>query len=271
MSIVYRSAPISGLEALYCLSDFSFTEHLHSGHVVWLNTGCGEHFRIKGTSAILQPGSLSIIEAGVIHANHPCAPGRRQLRSLYLEETFFADLARKFDLPGHRPPMMRSQVVTDPVLWQTMAALHAALMANEDGFALETAVMSVFHQLLTGCGAMQPLGRRSPGDNGLRLQRITTYLHEHLEEQVSLDLLAGIADCSVVHLIRLFRAQVGTTPHEYLTQIRLERARQLIIAGLSLADAAFKSGFADQSHLTRNFRQRYGLPPGAYRMQYKQC
>ncbi len=270
MSIVYRSAPISGLEALYCLSDFSFTEHLHSGHVVWLNTGCGEHFRIKGTSAILQPGSLSIIEAGVIHANHPCAPGRRQLRSLYLEETFFADLARKFDLPGHRPPMMRSQVVTDPVLWQTMAALHAAIMTGEDAFAVENVVMLVFQHLLTSCGAMQ-VPTRQPEDNGLRLQRIITYMHEHLEEQVSLDLLAGIADCSVVHLIRLFRAQVGTTPHEYLTQIRLERARQLIIAGLSLADAAFKSGFADQSHLTRKFRQRYGLPPGAYRMQYKQC
>jgi AraC-like DNA-binding protein len=46
---------------------------------------------------------------------------------------------------------------------------------------------------------------------------------------------------------------------------RLERARQLIAAGGPLADAAAASGFADQSHLTRQFKQAYGVAPGTWR------
>jgi hypothetical protein len=52
MSIVYRSTSLPGLEALSCRSDFPFIAHLHSSHVLRLHTGCGEHFRIKETSAI---------------------------------------------------------------------------------------------------------------------------------------------------------------------------------------------------------------------------
>ena len=65
MSLIYRSATLPGLEALSCRTDFSFGAHIHSGAVLWLNSASGEHFSVKGRSEILQPGCVSLIEAGV--------------------------------------------------------------------------------------------------------------------------------------------------------------------------------------------------------------
>jgi len=63
---------------------------------------------------------------------------------------------------------------------------------------------------------------------------------------------------------RDFRACLGTSPYRYLVMRRLDRARALIRSGTPLAEAALRCGFADQSHMTRQFKQAYGLSPGRY-------
>ena len=59
-----------------------------------------------------------------------------------------------------------------------------------------------------------------------------------------------------------FPRRLGTSPYRYLVMRRLDRARSAITSGHSLAEAAFASGFADQSHMTRQFKQAFGLTPG---------
>jgi AraC-like DNA-binding protein len=66
-------------------------------------------------------------------------------------------------------------------------------------------------------------------------------------------------------LIRVFRAEVGLTPHAYVVDVRVRRAQALLKEGASPADAAARVGFADQAHLTRAFKARVGVAPGAYR------
>ena len=61
-----------------------------------------------------------------------------------------------------------------------------------------------------------------------------------------------------------FRACFGTSPHRYLIGGRLDRVQAEIARGISLADAAYAAGFADQSHMTRHFKSRFGLTPGRY-------
>jgi AraC-like DNA-binding protein len=79
--------------------------------------------------------------------------------------------------------------------------------------------------------------------------------------------LADIArecNASPFQLIRAFHAAFGVPPHTWLMQVRLRRARALLVRGESISAAAYACGFVDQSHLTRVFKRYYGMTPGAF-------
>jgi len=87
-----------------------------------------------------------------------------------------------------------------------------------------------------------------------------------LDDQLSLQSLAQESGYSRVHFVRMFRAATGRSPHNYLLNLRIERARELLSnPGLSLTDIALACGFSSHSHFTRVFRQFLGVTPSEYR------
>ncbi len=76
-----------------------------------------------------------------------------------------------------------------------------------------------------------------------------------------LEAVTGRDRWSLSHDFRMF---YGTSPYRYLTMRRLDAVRRLLLAGLSLADAAQDAGFADQSHMTRHFLKTFGITPGRW-------
>jgi AraC family transcriptional regulator len=94
------------------------------------------------------------------------------------------------------------------------------------------------------------------------LQRLRDYVVAHLDEPIEVAALANIAGRSPFHFSRVFRRSVGTTPHRYVVHLRLQRAIELVRDGrLGLAEIAARTGFADQSHLSRWARRVHGVPP----------
>lgn len=83
---------------------------------------------------------------------------------------------------------------------------------------------------------------------------------------LSLRTLAAQAGLSPHHFARLFRKTTGTSQHQFVLAQRLEKAQRLLReTKVTLADLALDAGFANQSHLTRMFKRRFGLTPRAYR------
>ncbi|MBN9102241.1 MULTISPECIES: AraC family transcriptional regulator [unclassified Pseudonocardia] len=113
------------------------------------------------------------------------------------------------------------------------------------------------------------LFRETGGPDGLSFRQervVRDYIQQHLGESLSLDDLAGVVGLSRYHFARRFRASTGAPPHEFLLRQRVERARALLERTNSpLLDIACVCGFADQSHMTREFKKRVGVTPGRYR------
>ena len=110
--------------------------------------------------------------------------------------------------------------------------------------------------------APQAQGGLSPG----AMRRVREYVEVHLGESVDLSTLAGVAGLSVHHFARQFKQSAGVTPHAYLTQKRVERARKMLVqTDLPLAEIAFTVGFFDQGHLARHFRHMLGTTPREFR------
>lgn len=106
------------------------------------------------------------------------------------------------------------------------------------------------------------------GFGAARRQRIAEYVASNLERPLSVALLAKQEDLSIDRFSRLFRLSFDCAPHQYVLKVRIERARELLACqDLSLAEIAFATGFADQSHLTRHFKRCFGTPPRQWRKQ----
>jgi AraC-like DNA-binding protein len=96
------------------------------------------------------------------------------------------------------------------------------------------------------------------------VRRARAFLHDALADKITLDELAAHAGMDKFHLVRAFRHQVGLPPYEYLTHLRVSRARELLRRGVLVAEAAQAVGFYDESQLHRHFRRIVGVPPGVY-------
>lgn len=98
------------------------------------------------------------------------------------------------------------------------------------------------------------------------MRRVLQYVETHLGDSIELAELAGVAGLSLFHFARQFKQSEGMSPHQYLMRKRIERAQELLArTELSVSEIAFAAGFADQSHLTRQFRHLIGMAPGQFR------
>jgi AraC-like DNA-binding protein len=104
-----------------------------------------------------------------------------------------------------------------------------------------------------------------------REQRIVSVVRAVLEDsfadasETSLAMLARRTGVTPFRVIRAFRQVTGLAPHQYLVQVRVERARQFLAEGEGPSSVAAMTGFVDQSHLTYHFKKHLGITPGNYR------
>lgn len=99
-----------------------------------------------------------------------------------------------------------------------------------------------------------------------QLWQVLEYINEHLDQNIKLADLAALLSISQFHFSDLFKQSIGITPHQYLLQQRIERAKQLLIeSDRSILEIALLCGFNSHSHLSKQFRQLTGMTPKAYR------
>ena len=100
------------------------------------------------------------------------------------------------------------------------------------------------------------------------LRRVIDHVHGHLAENVSLRTLADVSGLSTFHFARLFRASTGLSPHRFIIQCRVDKARDMLREGSrSIAEVALAVGFCDQSHFAMHFKRRCGKTPRAYQVE----
>jgi AraC family transcriptional regulator len=98
------------------------------------------------------------------------------------------------------------------------------------------------------------------------LRRVREALADDAATAWDVRALARHAGVHPVHLARAFREHYGASPGEWLRERRLEQARERLLADSApLSEIALAAGFSDQSHFTRAFRARFGIPPGRFR------
>ncbi|MFD8224659.1 AraC family transcriptional regulator [Streptomyces massasporeus] len=198
--------------------------------------------------------TVSLLPPHVPHNGSPVTPEGFRKRVLYLDGTHLGDefIGAAVDRPDLRDPLLRRRV----------GQLHGALGRPGEELEAESRLLFVGERL-RGHLRGDPVSPR-PADPVLA-RRLRELLDERIVEGVALREAAGLLGVHPAHLVRAFSAAYGIAPHQYLTSLRVGRARRLLLEGRSPGDTAVAAGFYDQSHLTRHFRRLVGVPPGRYK------
>ena len=94
---------------------------------------------------------------------------------------------------------------------------------------------------------------------------IRNYIENNYDQDLNLDLIAHMRYVSKFHMIRIFKRYYGFTPHQYLTTIRIQKAKEFLLAGKSVSETCFLCGFESLSSFSGLFKRRTTFSPSAYK------
>ncbi|MBW4577954.1 MAG: AraC family transcriptional regulator [Tildeniella nuda ZEHNDER 1965/U140] len=251
---------------------FEIAEHQHTMHVI-AHSPISNHFPASSTGErwldskvcheTRHQGEIAIVPAGVTHRCNWNASV--EFMVLAIEPVLLQQVGQDaVDVDQiELPPQFMNQV--DPLIQGIFLTLREELEFGKIGsnLLIDSLKTTLATHLLRNYCTFQP--RRFGNETGLsqfRLGQIKEYINEHLNWDLKLIELSAIAQLSPYHFLRLFKQHMGITPHQYILQQRIERAKHLLQhSNLSIADIAVRTGFSDQSHLTRCFKGRFGVTP----------
>lgn len=252
----------TGVEAVRArFAAHAYDAHRHDDWLVGVTERGVQDFFCRGARQRSTAGRIILIEPDEAHDGQAGAPGGFAYRMLYLPQRWLRSGLAEV---GRGEPGFATCLHDDPALGAAIHAATAALFGLGERLATDAALDAVLQRLRPHLG--RPVRTTAARRDGRVARRAREYLHDALTANPGADALARLAGASDrFHLARSFREAYGTSPHAYLVQIRLVRARHLLAGGERPADVAAACGFADQSHLGRWFRRAYGLTPATYR------
>lgn len=137
---------------------------------------------------------------------------------------------------------------------------------------LESTSVQIVIELLrhVNSNVKKRMNRRETGTRESILKAID-YLNDHYNQKLSNAELLEIANLSPYYFIRLFKKETGKTPHEYLLNIKIEKAKELLAyTGYSITEICFLCGFTEHSHFSKVFKKTTGITPLSYRKKFRQ-
>lgn len=231
-----------------------FAPHRHDTYGIGWTVAGVQAFRYRGEGRICLPGQYHVLHPDELHDGRPGTPAGFAYRIAHIDPALI-----QAALGGRPLPF-----VPGGVLDGRAARLPAALWRLEEpiaGMAGVEAVAAVADTLLAAAGAPPAPARPLPL---AALARARQAIADDPARALAAAQLERIAGLDRWTLARRFRDAYGTSPTRFRTLRQLDHARAAIRAGLPLAEAAGAAGFADQSHLTRQFKRAYGMTPGVW-------
>jgi AraC-like DNA-binding protein len=142
---------------------------------------------------------------------------------------------------------------------------HGTMLSTKDKILTAMA----FQMLWLYIGEAETLGEEHDSDSHQRIPRAQLFIHDHLADKLTLDLIAKKVSLSKPQLIRIFKQELGLTPMNYVWQRRTQAAIEMLKhSGLSIQTIAERCGFESRYHFTRRIKAVTTFSPRALRHDY---
>ncbi|MGE0240279.1 MAG: AraC family transcriptional regulator [Parvibaculaceae bacterium] len=246
---------IERIEAYF--AGHAYDPHRHDTYALGFTISGVQSFDYRGRRADSRSGNAIVLHPDEVHDGRAGAEHGFRYRMLYIEPRLIAEALRG---RANALPFLRAAVSSDPRLLRALATALADLSRPFEPLERDKIVAEIADALLALDASLKPPVPFAA--SVVAIDRARAFLDANFTRVVASEELEAITGLDRYALARHFRRRLGTSPYRYLTMRRLGRVKSAIATGHSLADAACIGGFADQSHMSRQFKRAFGLTPG---------
>jgi AraC family transcriptional regulator len=241
-------------------------EHLHEMHILTMVTSAtsiDQSIDGKSQRNLVGHNNAFILPAGAIHR----CDWRQDIEFMFvgIDPHVFRQLGQELVNPDRIELIPHFATIEDPLLQGILLTLRQEMTTiglNTPLFVDQLKTTLAMH-LLRRYGVHKV--QISTCHDGLprhKLSQVIDYIAAHLDQDLALEELAQQVGMSLFYFGRMFKQSLGITPHQYVIQQRVERAKQLLCQDeRSIADIALACGFANQGHLNYQFKRLTGVTP----------
>jgi len=248
----------------------SFAPHYHEAFAIGVveEGALSNSFRCKFQGVVTQ-GEIISIFPGDVHTGRPVGDQGVAYRMMYLPSKIISEIFQvEFIEDEMIKQSFKKEKINNNQIHQ-FVCLHQILQDSERSqIEQECMLVSTLVRLFNSHNKYENPGRvRMENHRGIDIVR--DYLCFNYSENITLNQLSAMASMSPYHFLRIFQKQVGSSPHAFQTQLRIEQAKRLIIQEERVTDVGVQVGFYDQSHFIKSFKSLVGVTPGKYLYQFK--
>lgn len=243
------------------LDGIGFEKHFHEEYSISL-VHHGEHFfSVSENKYKINQGFIRNINPYQIHATFESSWSYVNLMpTIDLMQSIAAEMSvksLKVNAIAFKP------IIVDRLTTRLFQNAYYHLNAKGDKFALESSVIELFSHMIKQHSFNEIVEESMQIKVSDKINRALNYMNEYcLDGDISLEEVARVTALNKYYFIREFKRQYGITPIYYLNIKRINKAKEMLLAGTPLCDIAYDCGFNDQAYFTNVFRKFFGYSPG---------
>lgn len=244
-----------------------YPPHAHDTHCLAVITGGALAVDVQGQRRICRRGDIVVIDADVVHAGSAADEGRWKMRAEHVQPAALADYCERLGIRRQERFELKSPFLVDAELSGHLYGVNWCSEKDDDPFkrseVLACAIVGLYAR-----HARHPHALPAVRQESTLVRAVKDRLREDLHARITLPTLAAEFGVTPFVLLRAFVRQAGLSPHAFQQQERVRTAVPMLRAGKPIAEVGARTGFADQSHFTRVFKQQTGVTPKVYQAAF---
>lgn len=253
------------LELRYSNSNAHYKKHFHDTFSIGVNKEGLSIYENTKKSFTLDKNMLSIINPKEVHSCNSCSDILNIYYMLYLDTSWCQNIQKLINPNVNEFVNIPSSLLEDENFYMDFLDLCEYLFSNNSILDKENELIKFFINFFSLY--LENIKEKIVDE---KFFKIVDFLNINFCENISLDDLSKQFNLNTFYIIRLFKSQMNLTPHSYLLNVRINKAKEYLKNGLSLSQTAQECGFFDQSHFHRNFLKIVAITPNEYKLNFVQ-